>query len=85
MGVKMKKVFLCLIFAAVAIYGATIFGPVSYYRTTGSPDTYDTSFAAFFSRRIAPAVRRYCARSFASIRENEAELQIQGRYTAPAV
>ncbi|RLJ06718.1 MAG: hypothetical protein DRP16_04845, partial [Candidatus Aenigmatarchaeota archaeon] len=29
------------------IYGAVVFGPVSYYRTTGAPNDYDTTFLAY--------------------------------------
>ena len=43
----MRKAFLCLLFTIVGVYGASIFGPVSYYRTTGAPNVYDTTFAAF--------------------------------------
>jgi len=44
---EMKKMLLVLYVMVVGVYGATIFGPAFYYRTTGAPNVYDTMFAAF--------------------------------------
>ncbi len=43
----MRNLIICLLLAVVAGYGATIFGPVSYNRTTSAPNVYDTTFAAY--------------------------------------
>jgi len=43
----MRKALICLLFAVVAVYSATIFGPSTYTRTSGAPDIYDTNFAAY--------------------------------------
>lgn len=43
----MMKITLCLILAIASMNGATIFGPVTYTRTTGAPNVYDTTFAAY--------------------------------------
>ncbi len=37
-------------FTVVAVCGATIFGPATYTRTTGAPNVYDTTFAAYDTR-----------------------------------
>jgi len=42
-----RTTFFALLIAFTGVYGAVVFGPVSYYRTTGAPDIYDTTFVAY--------------------------------------
>ena len=42
-----RNVIQITIITMAVVHGAVVFGPVSYYRTTGAPDIYDTTFVAY--------------------------------------
>ena len=43
----LRTIIISMLIAASLVFAAEIFGPVSYYRASGAPDEYDTSFVAY--------------------------------------